>query len=80
MTEYLKKVSRKEGKRKKKEPKLGAYVLTAEGRTGRWVDITREGQAVVVSGQDILLTEIHSLQLAFENDSREVVQGRTESE
>ena len=59
-----------ERRKTSKIPQLGSYVITAEGRTGRWVDITREGMAVVVSGYDTFVLEPCSLQVAFENNSR----------
>lgn len=59
-----------ERKKKAKIPQLGSYVITSEGRTGRWVDITREGMAVVVSGYDTFVLEPCSLQVAFEKKSK----------
>ena len=56
-------------KKPKKVPQLGSLVLTAEGRTGRWVDITREDMAVIVSGMDIFVVDPSTLKLAFENNS-----------
>ena len=57
-------------KRLKKVPQLGSLVLTAEGRTGRWVDITREGMAVIISGLDMLTADPGTLQLAFEDKEK----------